>query len=44
VLPPGGHERSKTRSAPEEVFMTPEGGIGFPMSLKGFGEGYDKLP
>ena len=26
------------------IFMTPEEGIGFPMSLKGFGEGYDKLP
>jgi invasion protein IalB len=26
------------------IFQTPEAGIGFPMSLKGFGEGYDKLP
>ena len=26
------------------VFQTPEEGIGFPMSLAGFGEGYDKLP
>ncbi len=26
------------------IFNTPEEGIGFPMSLKGFGEGYDKLP
>ena len=26
------------------VFQTPEEGIGFPMSLKGFGEGFDKLP
>jgi invasion protein IalB len=26
------------------IFQTPEEGIGFPMSLKGFGEGYDKLP
>ena len=25
-------------------FQTPEEGIGFPISLKGFGEGYDKLP
>jgi invasion protein IalB len=25
-------------------FMTPEEGIGFPMSLKGFGDGFDKLP
>lgn len=26
------------------IFQSPEEGIGFPMSLKGFGEGYDKLP
>ena len=26
------------------IFQTPEEGIGFPMSLKGFGEGLDKLP
>jgi invasion protein IalB len=26
------------------IFQTPEEGIGFPMSLKGFNEGYDKLP
>ncbi|HXX03179.1 MAG TPA: invasion associated locus B family protein [Xanthobacteraceae bacterium] len=26
------------------IFMTPEEGIGFPVSLKGFGEGFDKLP
>jgi invasion protein IalB len=26
------------------IFQTPEAGIGFPMSLAGFGEGYDKLP
>jgi invasion protein IalB len=26
------------------IFQTPEEGIGFPMSLNGFGEGYDKLP
>jgi invasion protein IalB len=26
------------------IFQTPEEGIGFPMSLKGFGEGYGKLP
>jgi invasion protein IalB len=25
-------------------FMTPEEGIGFPMSLKGFSDGFDKLP
>ena len=26
------------------IFQTPEEGIGFPMSLKGFAEGYAKLP
>jgi invasion protein IalB len=26
------------------IFQTPEEGIGFPISLKGFGEGLDKLP
>ena len=26
------------------IFQTPEEGIGFPLSLKGFGDGYDKLP
>jgi len=26
------------------IFQTPEEGIGFPMSLKGFGDGLDKLP
>ena len=26
------------------IFRAPEEGIGFPISLKGFGEGYDKLP
>ncbi|HEY4774105.1 MAG TPA: invasion associated locus B family protein [Xanthobacteraceae bacterium] len=26
------------------IFQTPEEGIGFPISLKGFGAGYDKLP
>src|SRR5688500_4433363 len=26
------------------IFQTPEEGIGFPMSLRGFAEGYDKLP
>ena len=26
------------------IFQTPEEGIGFPMSLKGFQEGYGKLP
>jgi invasion protein IalB len=26
------------------IFQTPEEGIGFPLGLKGFGEGYDKLP
>jgi len=26
------------------IFQTPEEGIGFPVSLKGFGAGFDKLP
>jgi invasion protein IalB len=26
------------------IFQTPEEGVGFPMALKGFGEGFDKLP
>jgi len=26
------------------IFQSPEEGIGFPMSMAGFGEGYDKLP
>jgi invasion protein IalB len=26
------------------IFQTPEEGIGFPMSLAGFGDGYDRLP
>ena len=26
------------------IFQTPEEGIGFPISLKGFNEGFDKLP
>jgi len=26
------------------IFDSPEAGIGFPLSLKGFGEGYDQLP
>ena len=26
------------------IFQTPEEGIGFPISLKGFGDGFDKLP
>jgi invasion protein IalB len=31
------------QSATFIIFQTPEEGIGIPMSLKGFGEGYDKL-
>ena len=27
-----------------DIFETPEEGIGFPLSLNGIGEGYDKLP
>ena len=26
------------------IFQTPEEGIGIPVSLKGFGDGFDKLP
>ena len=32
------------QSATFIIFQTPEEGIGFPVSLAGFGEGYDKLP
>jgi len=32
------------KSATFIIFQTPEEGIGFPMSLTGFGEGFDKLP
>ncbi len=32
------------QTSPYIIFQTPEEGIGFPMSLKGFGEGFDKLP
>lgn len=32
------------RTATFIIFETPEEGIGFPLSLKGIGEGYDKLP
>ena len=32
------------QSATFIIFQTPEEGIGFPMSLKGFGEGYGRLP
>jgi invasion protein IalB len=32
------------KSATFIIFQTPEEGIGFPISLKGLGEGYDKLP
>ena len=32
------------QSATFIIFQTPEEGIGFPMSLAGFGEGYAKLP
>ena len=32
------------KSATFIIFQTPEEGIGFPMSLAGFGDGYDKLP
>jgi invasion protein IalB len=32
------------QSATFIIFQSPEEGIGFPMSLKGFGDGYDHLP
>lgn len=32
------------KSATFIIFQTPEEGIGIPMSLNGFGEGFDKLP
>ena len=32
------------QSATFIIFQTPEEGIGFPLSLKGFAEGFDKLP
>ena len=32
------------RPRPSSSSRRPEEGIGFPMSLKGFGEGFDKLP
>ncbi len=32
------------QSATFIIFQTPEEGIGFPISLKGFSEGFDKLP
>jgi invasion protein IalB len=32
------------QSATFIIFQTPEEGIGFPLSLNGFGEGFDKLP
>jgi invasion protein IalB len=32
------------KSATFIIFQTPEEGIGIPMSLNGFGEGFDRLP
>jgi invasion protein IalB len=32
------------QSATFIIFQTPEEGIGIPVSLKGFGDGFDKLP
>ena len=32
------------KSATFIIFQSPEEGIGFPIGLKGFGEGFDKLP
>ena len=39
-----GHPAATGTTATFIIFQTPEEGIGFPLSLKGFGEGYDKLP
>ena len=40
-----GFEQLRTgKTATFIIFQTPEEGIGFPMALKGFGEGFDKLP
>ncbi|MES2906693.1 MAG: invasion associated locus B family protein, partial [Pseudomonadota bacterium] len=33
----------KGKNATFVIFQTPEEGIGIPVSLNGFGEGYDKL-
>jgi invasion protein IalB len=38
------NQLSSGQTATFIIFQTPEEGIGFPMSLAGFGEGYDKLP
>jgi invasion protein IalB len=35
---------SNGKSAIFVVFKTPEEGIGIPVSLKGFGDGFKKLP
>jgi len=40
----GKGERLAGKTSTFIIFQTPEEGIGFPMSLAGFGEGYDKLP
>ena len=34
----------RPRPRPSSSSRRPRKGIGFPISLKGFGEGYDKLP
>src|SRR5258708_11800729 len=38
------NQRRTAKTATFIIFATPEEGIGFPLSLNGIGEGYDKLP
>ncbi|MDR3467139.1 MAG: invasion associated locus B family protein [Xanthobacteraceae bacterium] len=38
------NQLKNSKTATFIIFETPEEGIGFPLSLKGIGEGYDKLP
>jgi len=38
------NQLKNSKTATFIIFETPEEGIGFPLSLKGLGEGYDKLP
>ena len=45
VMDPGLIKQLRSgKTATFIIFFTPEEGIGFPMSLRGFGEGFDKLP
>ncbi len=38
------NQLKNSKTATFIIFETPEEGIGFPLSLKGLGEGYEKLP